>query len=179
MIFENLNLFFKQLSSSTEQKIARILFNNSMTISVAESCTGGLISSRLTDIAGSSSYIKENYITYSNEAKIKLLGVSEKTLTEFGAVSEQCAVEMAQGVFDRTDCDIALSITGVAGPDHSEEKPPGLFYVAIKSKYATSVKKIELDPKTNRKVLKFMFSQLALEYLSEFLTNKINKATKN
>ena len=72
MLLENIKLFFKQLNTNTEQKIAKILFEKSMTISVAESCTGGLISSRLTDIAGSSAYIKENYVTYANEAKINL-----------------------------------------------------------------------------------------------------------
>ena len=169
-IFENIKLFFKQNNTKTEQAIARILLKNSMTISVAESCTGGLISSRLTDIAGSSAYIKENYVTYANEAKTKILNVSEQTLSKHGAVSEQCAREMAEGLFERTNCDVALVTTGIAGPaGASKDKNVGLLYIAIKNKLTTSVKKIELDPKHKRKTMKFMFSQKALEFLIEFL----------
>lgn len=169
MIIENLKLFFMQLNTKTEQSIARTMFSKSMTISVAESCTGGLISSRLTDIAGSSAFIKENYITYANEAKVKLLGVSKETLNQFGAVSEQCALEMAQGLFDKSGCDIALATTGIAGPDKSESKNVGLIYIAIKNKYAIKIKKFELNPHFKRKTMKFMFSQKALEFLIEFL----------
>lgn len=173
MIIENLNLFFKQISTKVEQKIARILFSNSMTISVAESCTGGLISSRLTDIAGSSVYIKENFITYANDAKMKYLGVSEQTLSKYGAVSEQCALEMVEGLFEKNDCDIALVTTGIAGPGGAtEDKNVGLLYVAIKNNYATKVKKFELNPKYKRKEMKFMFSQKALEFLLGFLKNE-------
>lgn len=169
-IFENLKLFFKQINTRTEQTIAGIMFNKSMTISVAESCTGGLISSRLTDIAGSSVYIKENYVTYANEAKVKLLGVSEQTLKEYGAVSEECAKEMVQGLFERTGCDISLATTGLAGPGGSTgHKNVGLLYVAVKNKYTTKVRKLELNPHNKRKTMKFLFSQKALEFLIEFL----------
>jgi PncC family amidohydrolase len=170
MLIENLKLFFKQLNISTEQAIARIMFSKSMTISVAESCTGGLISSRLTDIAGSSIYIKENYVTYSNEAKIKLLGVSEETLDNNGAVSEECAKEMVEGLFEKTGCDVSLATTGIAGPGGATEyKNVGLMYVAVKNKYKTQVKKIELNSNYKRKTMKFLFSQKALEFLLEFL----------
>lgn len=170
-ILENLNLFFKALlNTKTEQAIARIMFKESMTISTVESCTGGLVSSRLTDISGSSVYIKENYITYANEAKTKILGVSEKTLEQFGAVSEECALEMVNGLFDKTECDIALATTGIAGPDGgSIEKPVGTLYVAIKNKCSTKVKKFILSSKIKRKTMKFLFSQCALEFLIEFL----------
>lgn len=177
MLFENLNLFLKQINTKTEQTIARIMFNKSMTISVAESCTGGLISSRLTDVAGSSVYIKENYVTYANEAKVKLLGVSEQTLKDHGAVSEECAKEMVQGLFERTGCDICLATTGLAGPGGTtEHKKVGLLYVAIKNKYTTKVKKFEVAPHHKRKIMKFLFSQKALEFLIEFLkeTNKVS-----
>lgn len=170
MIFENLKLFFKQINTNTEQTIARIMFNKSMTISVAESCTGGLVSSRLTDVAGSSVYIKENYVTYSNDAKIKLLGVSEQTLKEHGAVSEECAREMVQGLFEKTGCDISLATTGLAGPGGTTEyKKVGLLYVAVKNKNTTKVQKFELNPHYKRKTMKFLFSQKALEFLIEFL----------
>ena len=174
-LFENFNLLLKQINSKTEQKVARILLNNSMTISTAESCTGGLISSRLTDIAGSSAFVKENYVTYANESKTKLLGVSEQTLEKFGAVSEKCALEMVQGLFETTNCDVALATTGIAGPDTSENKNVGLIYIAIKNKYATSVKKIELSPYYKRKTMKFLFSQKALELLIEFLKKNVEQ----
>ena len=169
-IFENIKLCFKQNDTKTEQAIVRILLKNSMTISVAESCTGGLISSRLTDIAGSSAYIKENYVTYANEAKMKLLNVSEQTLSKHGAVSDQCAKEMAEGLFEKTNCDVALVTTGIAGPaGASKNKNVGLLYVAIKNKCSIKIKKFELNPSYKRKTMKFMFSQKALEFLIEFL----------
>jgi PncC family amidohydrolase len=169
-IFENIKLFFKQINTKTEQSVARIMFNKSMTISVAESCTGGLVSSRLTDIAGSSVYIKENYVTYANEAKVKILGVKEETLEQYGAVSEECALEMVAGLFKKTGCDISLVTTGIAGPGGAaSNKPVGLIYIAIKNKYKTKVEKIELNPKYKRKTMKFLFSQCALDFLLEFL----------
>jgi len=172
MLIENLKLFFKQLNTKTEQVIAKILIDKSMTVSVAESCTGGLVSSRLTDVAGSSAYIKENYVTYANEAKVKLLGVKEETLEKFGAVSEQCAREMAEGLSERTGCDICLATTGIAGPGGATEtKNVGLMYVAVKNKYSTEVKKIELNPNHKRKMMKYLFSQKALEFLLEILKN--------
>lgn len=175
---ENITLFINQIGTNLEKKIARILFANSMTISTVESCTGGLVSSRLTDIAGSSGYIKENFITYSNEAKINILGVNPKTLEEFGAVSEECAKEMAEGLFAKLNavaetCDITLATTGIAGPGGATAtKKVGLMYVAIKTKYSTKVKKIELNPKHGRRTMKLLFSQKALEFLLEFLNEK-------
>ena len=171
-ILDNIKLFFKQLDTRTEQTVARLLLKKSMSISTAESCTGGLISSRLTDIPGSSAFIKENYVTYANEAKTKLLGVSEQTLEKFGAVSEQTALEMVQGLYEATGCDVALATTGIAGPDTSENKPVGLIYIAIKNKHSVFVKKLELDPNYKRKTMKFLFSQKALELLIEFLNSK-------
>lgn len=171
-IFENIKLFFKHTNTKTEQAIGRILLNQSMTVSIAESCTGGLVSSRLTDIAGSSVYIKENYVTYANEVKAKVLGVSNETLEKNGAVSEECALEMVEGLFKKTGCDISLVTTGIAGPGGATEyKNVGLIYIAIKNKYKTIVKKFELNPKYKRKTMKFLFSQCALDLLLDFLKN--------
>ncbi len=167
---ENIKLFLNQINIKQEQIIARFMFNKSMTISVAESCTGGLISSRLTDIPGSSAYIKENYITYSNDAKIKLLGVSRETLNQYGAVSEECAREMAEGLFKKVDCDISLVTTGIAGPEgYTDIKKIGLIYVGIKNKYTTQIKKIQINYPYKRKRMKFAFSQKALELLIDFI----------
>lgn len=180
MIIENIKLFFKQLNTKTEQTIAKIMFNKSMAISIAESCTGGLISSRLTDIPGSSVYIKENYVTYANEAKTKLLGVSEQTLENRGAVSEECAKEMVDGLFERTNCDISLVTTGIAGPGgETKNKKVGLMYVAIKNKYVTEIKKIQINTLFKRKKMKFIFSQKALEFLIDFLNRNYNNQRTN
>lgn len=159
-------VFLKKL----EYKIAKLLISKKLIVSTAESCTGGLISSRLTDVSGSSSYIKENYVTYSNEAKIKLLDVSLETLKTYGAVSEQCAKEMAQGLYSNTTCDIALCITGIAGPTgETKDKPVGTVFISIKTKDSLAVKKFSINPKYKRTKMKYVFSQKALEFLMETL----------
>ncbi len=162
--------FFK--NENIEQKVANVLFEKNLTISTAESCTGGLVSSKLTDISGSSSYIKENFVTYANEAKMEILGVTEATLNTYGAVSEQCAKEMAEGLFNKTGCDITLCTTGIAGPTGAEKgKPVGTMFVAAKNKYATEIKRIQLSPKYSRKKMKEVFSQKALEFVLDFINN--------
>ena len=168
--FENISYFRSLLSTKTEQQIARILFNYSIKLSTAESCTGGLLSSRLTDIAGSSAYTKENFITYANEAKIEILDVKPETLETYGAVSEECAKEMAEGLYNKTGCDIAISTTGIAGPTSNEEgKSIGLMYVAIKNKYSLECKEINVNPQHSRRMIKYIFTQEALKFLIDFL----------
>jgi nicotinamide-nucleotide amidase len=111
-----------------------LLLRRNMTLSVAESCTGGLCSKRLTDVPGSSKYIKLNVVTYANEMKVKLLGVSPEILDKHGAVSAECAEAMAEGMRKLSGADLSLSITGVAGPDGgTAEKPVGLVYIALAS----------------------------------------------
>ena len=103
-----------------------------LTLATAESCTGGLIGHRLTDISGSSDYFVGGVVAYSNQVKEKLLGVSADTLTQYGAVSELTALEMARGVRRLLDSDIAVAVTGIAGPGGgSPEKPVGLVYIAL------------------------------------------------
>ena len=94
-------------------------------IALAESCTGGLIAGAITEVAGSSAVFDRGFVTYTNAAKMQMLGVLSDTLADFGAVSEEVAAEMAQGAFDRSDAQIALSVTGIAGPGGSEHKPEG------------------------------------------------------
>ena len=94
-------------------------------IALAESCTGGLIAGAITDVAGSSAIFDRGFVTYTNAAKMQMLGVLSDTLDDFGAVSEEVAREMAQGAFDNSDAQIALSVTGIAGPGGSEHKPEG------------------------------------------------------
>ncbi|MDE9448924.1 CinA family protein [Aliiroseovarius sp. Z3] len=96
-----------------------------LTIATAESCTGGMVGAWLTDVAGSSDVFDRGFITYSNAAKNQMLGVQHATLDTYGAVSEQVAEEMAQGALARSQADLAVSITGIAGPGGSEHKPEG------------------------------------------------------
>lgn len=104
-------------------------------IACAESCTGGLVGAALTELPGSSEIFNGSAVTYSNEAKKNILGVKEDTLKNFGAVSEQCALEMAQGALKIYDADIAVSVTGIAGPDGgSELKPVGTVCFGVASK---------------------------------------------
>ena len=111
--------------------LGKKLLEQHKTLAFAESCTGGLASSLVTDITGSSEYLVGSAVTYTNEAKHKLLEVQETTLTSYGAVSEQTACEMAQGVRKLFGSDFGVGITGNAGPGGSEGKPVGLVYIAV------------------------------------------------
>lgn len=114
------------------QHLGQILSKRGLTVSTAESCTGGLILSTLTDISGSSSYVIGGIVTYSNEAKMQMVNVQEQTLIEYGAVSEPIAREMAIGVRQVFDTDYALSVTGIAGPGGgTDEKPVGLTFIGL------------------------------------------------
>lgn len=112
--------------------IAEILLQNNFTIACAESCTGGLLTSILTDVSGSSAYLKGAIVAYSNDVKQLLLGVQEITLLENGAVSATTAMEMAQGIRKKLEVDIGVAITGIAGPTGgSVNKPVGLVFIAV------------------------------------------------
>lgn len=153
-----------------EKKIGEILIQRGLTISTAESCTGGLLSSKLTDVSGSSSYIRLNVVTYANEAKHKILGVSLETLEKHGAVSKECALEMAQGLYKLTNSDICVSTTGIAGPTGgSVEKPVGLMYSAIYTPQKHQIYKILLSPDINRVEMKEKFTQTVLKNIYSFL----------
>ena len=113
-----------------ESVIQKMLIETKRTISVAESCTGGLLASKLTNIAGSSLCFKQSVVTYSNEAKIQILNVKQETLNQFGAVSRETANEMLNGILNLSKAEYAVSITGIAGPDGgTNEKPVGLVYI--------------------------------------------------
>ncbi len=115
-----------------ESVVGKLLLGKRLTLAVAESCTGGLIGDRITDFSGSSVYFKQGVVAYSNEAKVRILGVKEETLNEFGAVSRQSALEMARGVTRISGTDIGLSTTGIAGPTGgTASKPVGLVYIAL------------------------------------------------
>ncbi|WP_352407741.1 competence/damage-inducible protein A [Acetoanaerobium noterae] len=118
--------------TTLEAVVASLLIEQNLSISVAESCSGGLLAGRLINYPGISKVFKEGFITYSNESKINTLGVDSKILSKYGAVSEEVAKQMAKGAADRAKSDIALSITGIAGPDGgTDEKPVGLVYIGL------------------------------------------------
>ena len=153
------------------EKLTKILIDRNLVISTAESCTGGLVSSMLTDISGSSAFVKMNFVTYSNEAKHKILGVKEETLDKYGAVSEQCASEMAEGLMNKTKCDIALCTTGIAGPTGgSEEKPVGLCYISCLFNEQTFVKKVLENPNLERCEMKQKFAEHAIKLALDVLS---------
>lgn len=121
-----------------EMAVAKLLSEHHLTVTTAESCTGGLLAGRLVNVPGISENLKEGYITYSNEAKEKLLGVSHETLEKYGAVSEETVLEMAKGGAKAANADICVSISGIAGPDGgTSEKPVGLVYMCCYCKGKT------------------------------------------
>ncbi len=150
------------------EKIAKLLKEKGYTISTAESCTGGLIGHMLTNVPGSSEYYKGGIISYSNEAKICLLGVRHDTLSKYGAVSEQVAYEMADGIKRKLDTNLAIATTGIAGPGGgSEEKPVGLVYIALANPYSIEVKEFRFEG--GRLENKENFAKSALNMLLKFL----------
>lgn len=125
------------------EEVVRLLIDKNLTISSAESCTGGLFSALLTNVSGASEILNEAYVTYANSTKERILSVNSETLEKYGAVSEETAREMADGLYRKTGADIAVSITGIAGPGGgSEEKPVGLVYAGICVKGKTEVLKM-------------------------------------
>ena len=150
--------------------IAKILIEKKLTLATVESCTGGLLSSAFTDVSGSSAFVHLNFVTYSNEAKHKILGVKLETLKKFGAVSERTAEEMAQGLLKVTGADICISTTGIAGPTGgSKEKPVGLMYSAILMNNSVKTYKILLPSDTPRIEMKKQFVNEVLNNLYNIL----------
>ena len=127
-------------------EVYSLLLSRSMRVSFAESCAGGLPSSRLVDIPGASNVFDESYVTYSNESKRRLLGVKSETLQKHGAVSEECALEMALGALKASGADYALSVTGIAGPGGgTPQKPVGLVYIGVADKRGAEARRCQFD----------------------------------
>lgn len=130
---------------SLEQLAVNLLSERKMTIATAESCSGGLLAKRITDIPGSSQVFEMGAVTYANRIKTLLLGVPEELLEKHGAVSEEVAAAMAEGVREKAGSDIGIGITGIAGPDGgTEEKPVGLIYVGLSDQAGTVVRKVKV-----------------------------------
>ena len=138
-----------------EQVIADLLIKNNLTVSTAESCTSGLLASRLTDVPGSSQYFKGGSVCYSNELKVNDIGVDKDLIERYGAVSEEVAESLAKNIARKNNTDIGIGITGIAGPDGgTEKKPVGLVFVGIFYKNNLYIKRYNLTPDriTNREL---------------------------
>ncbi|MGN0192170.1 MAG: CinA family protein [Candidatus Gastranaerophilaceae bacterium] len=167
---------FDFLTLNPEKKISGILTRKNKTVAVGESCTGGLVSSLLTDVSGSSAFIMSNFVTYSNAAKARFIGVSENTLETFGAVSEQTAKEAALGLLKVSGCDYSLMTTGIAGPSGgTAEKPVGLVYFGIANKNRVKVVKFVAPPCPGRRFRKLVFAKKALNELLNFIEEENRK----
>jgi nicotinamide-nucleotide amidase len=150
--------------STIQETIGKLLKKQDLTLAVAESCTGGQVASKITDVPGSSDYFLNGLVTYSNEAKMNLLGVKKSTLKNYGAVSEQTAVEMARGVRVRSEADVGLSTTGIAGPSGAtKEKPVGLIWIGYSDRKVSFAKEFIFtkDRLRNKEVM----SKMTLEIL--------------
>ncbi len=151
-----------------EELIGMLLKKRGLTIAAAESCTGGLISSRITNISGASEYFVAGLVTYSNKAKTLFLSVPEEVITQHGAVSSETAQLMAEGVRNKTGADIGIAVTGIAGPlGGTPEKPVGTVFIGISAKEITKVRnfsftgsRLEIKQKTSDKALEFLKSYL-------------------
>ncbi len=155
---------FAMNGETMEEVVGNLLKARKETVSVAESCTGGMIGMRLTDIAGSSAYFLEGVVTYSNEAKKRALGVPPEILDEHGAVSAETAEAMAAGMRQRAGTDYAISVTGIAGPDGgSEEKPVGTVFIGYSD--AAKTKSLRMTLPGDRYLIRWRSSQAALDYL--------------
>lgn len=149
--------------TSMQETVAKLLLERKITIATAESCTGGLVASKLIEYPGISEVFLEGAVTYSNEAKMSRLGVKKETLDLYGAVSAETAAEMAAGMAKSSGADAAVSTTGVAGPGPSEGKPEGLVYIGVYFNGQTYVKEVHLAGKRN--VIRERAAYSALDYL--------------
>ena len=161
-----------------EKALVDLLESAGLTISCAESCTGGLIAATLVSVPGISEYFKAGFVTYSNKAKRKLLGVKKGTLQKYGAVSSQTAEEMARGLLAETKTDVGVAVTGIAGPDGgTKEKPVGLVYISCNVKGKITVKECHFkgDREKIRRASVAAALMLARRCVLEYLSKEILK----
>lgn len=158
------NVYSVREEETLEMAVVGLLQKYELTVTTAESCTGGLLAGRLVNVPGASEVFREGFITYSNKAKRKYLDVSKSTLKKYGAVSSETAREMAIGGVFAADCDVCVAVTGIAGPDGgTEDKPVGLVYIATYMKEKVTVKKFQF--KGNREKVREQAVVRALDLL--------------
>lgn len=156
-----------------EKNIGDLLLERSLTVGVAESCTGGYLSHLITSVSGSSAYFKGSIISYSNEIKESILHVKSETLQQFGAVSEETVTEMVKGALHTLNVDVAMAVSGVAGPTGgSPEKPVGTVFIGVGTKDKVIVKKLSFTNHRDRNIQ--LSSVVALVMLRKFLLNQLN-----
>ncbi|QWW69414.1 CinA family protein [Rhizobium sp. WYJ-E13] len=162
-----MSLFPADITAMTES-IIRDFTAAGLMVSTAESCTGGLIAGALTEISGSSAVIDRGFVTYTNTAKMQMLGVQEETLARFGAVSEETARQMVHGALFRSRADLAVAVTGIAGPSGgSPEKPVGLVHLAAKSRSGKLIHRKVLYGDIGRTEIRLATIRTALQMLIE------------
>lgn len=164
--------------TTLEEVVAKLLLEKKLTLAVAESCTGGLICHRLTNIAGISASLLCGVVSYSNEAKIEILDVEKKLIEKFGAVSSEVALKMAEGVRKNAGSDLSVAVTGIAGPaGGTPEKPVGVGYVALSAKEGSFCTKYQFTG--TREMIKWRFSQAALDLLRRYILGKVKLTPQN
>ncbi|WP_222289403.1 CinA family protein [Rhizobium leguminosarum] len=164
-----MSLFPDDILSAAEA-IVRAFTAAGLMISTAESCTGGLIAGALTEISGSSAVVDRGFVTYTNSAKIEMLGVQAETLSRFGAVSEETARQMVHGALFRSRAEIAVAVTGIAGPGGgSAEKPVGLVHLAAKSRAGALIHRKVLYGDIGRSEVRLATIRTALEMVRSLL----------
>ena len=158
------------------QRVVKYMKDKGLTLSAAESCTGGLVSQSITSVSGASAVYKGGVCSYSEEVKVKVLGVSEDTLKEHTVYSEQVASEMSAGVMRLMQTDAAIGITGIAGPDGgTEQKPVGTVYVSVRAGGREAVRDLALYKEydeLDRKKVRLLAAEKSLEMLLELLEGK-------
>ena len=168
------NAVYSVKDETLEMAVVRLLEKYGLTVTTAESCTGGMLAARLVNVPGVSEVFREGFITYSNKAKKKILDVNKATLRKYGAVSKEVAKEMATGGVFATDADVCVAITGLAGPDGAtEEKPVGLVYIACYMKDKVTVEKYQF--KGNRNKIREQSVVKALDLLRRSILENYSK----
>ena len=161
------NYIYAEGDASMEDVVARLLTEKGLKLSVAESCTGGLIGHRLTNVPGSSRFFVSDVVTYANEMKLEILGVRPETLAEHGAVSEQCVLEMAAGARQRAGADVAIATSGIAGPEGgSPDRPVGTVCIALAANGIAASRRYQM--RGTRDWIKLLTSQVALDWLRRY-----------
>ncbi len=161
----------KKKNDSVEERIVRLLKKNGLTVTTAESCTGGLVAGRLVNVAGVSDVFEEGYITYSDKAKRKELNVSKATLKKYTAVSRQTAREMAIGAAFSANADVSIATTGYAGPDSAPGAPVGLVFIGCYMKDRVTVEEHHFEG--DRQEIREQAVRAALELLRRVIRDNV------
>lgn len=170
------HIYTTEEETTLEKAVVDLLRAEDLTVTCAESCTGGLLSARLINVPGVSEFYKSGFVTYSNKSKRRLIGVKKNTLQKYGAVSSEVAEEMAEGAALLTKADVAVAITGIAGPDgETEDKPVGLVYIGCSVKGKTTVKKYQFSG--NRSKVREASVSAALILMRDCILEYFSKVT--